>query len=79
MIKIFQARQKIECRQGKALNDSDIFWQSNSLHISRANYIQSDSPALTHSPEENASAKTSDLSIHLNANPASECVAKMYN
>lgn len=79
MIKIFQARQQIECRQGTPLNDSDISWQSNSLHFSGANYIQSDSPALTHSPEKNASYKTSDLSIHLHANPASECVVKMHN
>lgn len=79
MIKIFWARQKIECRQGTALNDSDISWQSNSLHISIANYIQSDSHGLTHSPKENASYKASNLSIHLNANPASERVVKMYN
>ena len=68
VIKIFWARQRIECRQGTALNDSDISWQSNSLHISKANYIQSDSSSLTHSPEECASCKTNDLSIHLDAN-----------
>lgn len=79
VIKIFWARQKIECRQETALNDSDISWQSNSLHISRANYIQSDSSSLTHSPEESASFTTIDLSIHLDANLVWQYIFKMYN